>query len=163
MKLYLNGWDNNLTFSAAHIIPHHNKCGRLHGHTYAVSVEIQGKPDSEGIVMDFGVIKDVLRKIIKDLDHRLIVPRRSNLLSIGEKDEMHILITLNSRRYVVPKDDVVFLDIESSTAENLSLYLLKKLKESLPPANNIVKLSLCLDEGVGQGVWSSILLKDSLR
>ncbi|MGB9372190.1 MAG: 6-carboxytetrahydropterin synthase, partial [Halobacteriota archaeon] len=36
MWIELDGWQAKLRFSACHFIPDHPKCGRLHGHTYAM-------------------------------------------------------------------------------------------------------------------------------
>ena len=57
-----------LTFSAAHYIPDHPKCSALHGHTFFIRDLII---DCEEFV-DFAVVK----KIIDQWDHTLIVPER---------------------------------------------------------------------------------------
>jgi len=155
MKLHLDGWNQNLKFSSAHLIPHHNKCGRLHGHTYAVHIEIEGTTGSEGIVMDFGLIKDTLRRTLKKLDHRLIVPARNKTLIMTNNPDGQMSITIGSKHYVIPEDDIILLDIESSTAEHLSLYILNQLKKTLRLNENIVRIAVGLDEGIGQGAWCS--------
>ncbi|RLF42165.1 MAG: 6-pyruvoyl tetrahydropterin synthase family protein, partial [Thermoplasmata archaeon] len=38
----IDGWRANIRFSSAHIIPEYDKCGRLHGHTYAIHAKIYG-------------------------------------------------------------------------------------------------------------------------
>ena len=48
----IDGWRSNIRFSSAHIIHEYDKCGRLHGHTYAINVKIFGKPDDKGIIID---------------------------------------------------------------------------------------------------------------
>ena len=70
MKSYItiDGWNAKIRFSSAHVIPEYEKCGRLHGHTYAVHVKVFGKTDEKGIIMDFAVLKNVLRDIVKELD-----------------------------------------------------------------------------------------------
>ena len=61
------------SFDSAHRLPNvpaTHKCGRLHGHTYHVSIHVRGKVDeSKGWVMDFGDIKHVVKPIIEQLDH----------------------------------------------------------------------------------------------
>ena len=155
MKLHLDGWNQNLKFSSAHLIPYHNKCGRLHGHTYAVHIEIEGKTGSEGIVLDFGLIKGALRRTLKKLDHRLIIPAKNKTLTMSNNHDGHLSVTIGSKHYVIPEDDVVLLDIESSTAEHLSLYILSQLKKALHLDENIERISVGLDEGIGQGAWCS--------
>ena len=46
------------SFDAAHRLDsYHGKCERLHGHTYAFSLTVEGKPDREGMVLDFVELK----------------------------------------------------------------------------------------------------------
>ena len=63
------------TFDAAHSLPHHEgACKNLHGHTYKVAIhvrqdELQEAGPAQGMVCDFGTIKDAWKKIHADLDH----------------------------------------------------------------------------------------------
>lgn len=61
-------------FDAAHFLPHyHGKCENLHGHTYKLVVKLEGQPDSEGMIMDFTVLKNIVKEnVLKELDHKLI-------------------------------------------------------------------------------------------
>lgn len=63
-----------LTFSAAHYIPGHPKCQRIHGHTYFVrNLEIEFNIDDidlSGMFEDFGMIKHYF----DSWDHTLIIP-----------------------------------------------------------------------------------------
>lgn len=63
-------------FEAAHRLPHvcdGHKCGRLHGHSYSVTVHVQGEVQSSGpergMACDFARIDAVVKPIIGDLDH----------------------------------------------------------------------------------------------
>jgi len=53
----------------AHYLPDHPKCGRLHGHTYKVELVIAGE-NTSGMILDFGVMKKILREIVYEYDHR---------------------------------------------------------------------------------------------
>ena len=61
------------SFDAAHLLPNvpeGHKCRNLHGHTYHLTVFIEGplkKP--EGWVLDFGDLKSVVNPILNKLDH----------------------------------------------------------------------------------------------
>ena len=62
---------------AAHSLPHvpkGHKCGRLHGHTYGVEVEITGRVDATlGWVVDFALLDAVCDElVVKVLDHRYL-------------------------------------------------------------------------------------------
>jgi len=59
------------SFSAAHYLPGHPKCGIIHGHNYKVRVELEGPEDAEMLV-DFGIVKKHLNDILKDLDHEML-------------------------------------------------------------------------------------------
>lgn len=58
-------------FDAAHFLPHyHGKCEHLHGHTYKLVVKVEGEPDKEGMVIDFTLLKKIVRENVVDkLDH----------------------------------------------------------------------------------------------
>ncbi|MEM0265761.1 MAG: 6-carboxytetrahydropterin synthase QueD [Archaeoglobaceae archaeon] len=58
-------------FSAAHAIPGHRKCGKVHGHNFEVSVEVEGELRS-GMVIDFFDLKKMLKEILEKLDHSLL-------------------------------------------------------------------------------------------
>ena len=61
------------TFEAAHRlpnVPHGHKCARLHGHSYRISVHLEGTVgDTTGWVMDFDDISAAVKPIVKELDH----------------------------------------------------------------------------------------------
>lgn len=57
-------------FAAAHLIPGHSKCGRLHGHNYDVEVILESAKLGEmGFVIDFGILKEDIKAIVSRLDH----------------------------------------------------------------------------------------------
>lgn len=60
------------TFDVAHFLPNYKgKCGRVHGHHWVLQVGIEGEVNEQtGMVMDFGIIKDVVQNLVVDkLDH----------------------------------------------------------------------------------------------
>ena len=64
-----------LEFDAAHRVPGHNgKCRNLHGHRYAVEITVEGETQPEGMIADFGMIKEKVGGWIDDqLDHNVIL------------------------------------------------------------------------------------------
>ncbi|GMV80677.1 MAG: 6-carboxy-5,6,7,8-tetrahydropterin synthase [Planctomycetota bacterium] len=64
------------TFEAAHKLPHApegNKCRRLHGHSFAIEVAVEGEVDPQtGWVMDFAELKAAAGPVIEELDHRYL-------------------------------------------------------------------------------------------
>lgn len=58
------------SFEAAHRLPGHPKCGKLHGHSYKVEVTLEAtRLDGRGFIVDFGEIS----KLIKQYDHSGVV------------------------------------------------------------------------------------------
>ncbi|NKB31901.1 MAG: 6-carboxytetrahydropterin synthase QueD [Pseudomonadales bacterium] len=61
------------TFEAAHRLPNvpaEHKCARLHGHSFAVKVSVEGEVGaSSGWVMDYADISAAFKPIRKQLDH----------------------------------------------------------------------------------------------
>ncbi|MGL4226390.1 MAG: 6-pyruvoyl trahydropterin synthase family protein, partial [Rickettsia sp.] len=65
-----------IEFDAGHrIIGHQNKCQFLHGHRYVLEITIAAnETDKLGMVIDFGLIKDLAKKWIdENFDHSLIL------------------------------------------------------------------------------------------
>jgi 6-pyruvoyltetrahydropterin/6-carboxytetrahydropterin synthase len=62
------------SFSAAHyLVGHKGKCENMHGHNYKVQVSARAQElDAQGMVVDFGILKTELKKIIEVLDHSLL-------------------------------------------------------------------------------------------
>jgi 6-pyruvoyltetrahydropterin/6-carboxytetrahydropterin synthase len=58
-------------FAAAHFLSHyHGKCENLHGHNYRVRLWARGKElDEGGMLVDFGIVKKILRDVCSSLDH----------------------------------------------------------------------------------------------
>ena len=148
--IYIDGWKSNIRFSSVHIIPEYEKCGRLHGHTYAVHIKIYGKPDDKGIIMDFSIVKDSLKKIVSELDHMILIPEKSNIIKI-EKANEYVKISFFGKTYFFPLNDCIFLPINSTSAENLSKFLLEKFLTKISIPKNINLIEIGIDEGYGQG------------
>ncbi|MGL9751030.1 MAG: 6-carboxytetrahydropterin synthase QueD [Symbiopectobacterium sp.] len=63
-------------FEATHHLPHvpeGHKCGRLHGHSFMVRLEITGEVDQHtGWVMGFADLKAVFNPVWQQLDHHYL-------------------------------------------------------------------------------------------
>jgi len=59
------------TFSAAHrLCGYQGACSNLHGHNWKVRVALKtDELDDIGMAMDFGIIKQILKNILDELDH----------------------------------------------------------------------------------------------
>jgi 6-pyruvoyltetrahydropterin/6-carboxytetrahydropterin synthase len=153
MKVNLDGIHSNLRFSAAHMVIGHESCGKIHGHSYIVDVEVEGKRSGKfGFVIDFKVLKNITRKICKSLDHRLLIPVDSPDLEITYQDDKTVeFTTLGELEYKIPKSDVVLLPIISTTAESLSIYITDAIVNELEDTSTLEYIEVQLNEGIGQG------------
>ena len=148
--IYIDGWKEKIRFSSAHVIPEYEKCGRLHGHTYAVNVKLYGEPDEKGIILDFSIVKDYLTNIISEIDLKIIIPKNSNFAKIKIEKNVISMGTLG-KQYIFPIEDCILLPIDSTSAEKLSHYILEKFINKIKKYKNIEKIELGIDEGFGKG------------
>ena len=58
-------------FDAAHHLPSYpGKCQRLHGHTWSITVEVEGEVnDSTCMVMDLNLLSEGVRGVLDEVDH----------------------------------------------------------------------------------------------
>lgn len=152
MKVNLDGIHTYLRFSAAHMVIGHESCGKIHGHSYIVDVEVEGERSGKfGFVIDFKVLKSITRKICKTLDHRVLIPVESPDLEITyEDDETVEFKVLDKLEYKLPKCDVVLLPIVSTTAESLSVYITDLIVENID-TTTLDYIEVQVNEGIGQG------------
>ncbi|MFZ5946611.1 MAG: 6-pyruvoyl trahydropterin synthase family protein [Stygiobacter sp.] len=111
-----------------HRLPfHEGKCKNLHGHSYKCMVEINGEPDKNGMVLDYYDMKKIIKPIIEELDHSFMVWS-------DDKEVIEFLDKINSKKVIV--------DFQS-TAENICLYLLERIKKTDLPKNiNTLKVKV---------------------
>ena len=164
MKLLINGIQSNLRFSSAHVIPGHESCGFIHGHSYFVDVEIEGERAGKfDFIVDFKDVKSYTRAICDELDHRLLIPVYNDLIEFKdfdkEKDSIFdlqkqksVYFKIDGKGYTIPSVDCVFLPLPYSSAEELSMFFAKTLAKKLSETyDNIKYVVVCVNEGIGQG------------
>jgi len=90
-------------FSAAHQLKMvGEKCENLHGHNWNVEVHVAGSElDRAGVLMDFGVLKKHVAKIMDTLDHQFL------------------------------NDLDIFNDEFSPSSENIAIYITERLREKI--------------------------------
>lgn len=61
-------------FSAAHFLhEYEGKCAEMHGHNYVLEVEVSGPRASNGLVVDFGLMKEVVTAdVLSKVDHKCL-------------------------------------------------------------------------------------------
>lgn len=122
-----------LVFSAAHFITFSGSaCERLHGHNYRVAAEVAGPLDENQYVVDFIALRNTLKAILEDLDHRMLLPAKHPAIRV-HATEHEVEVTFADRRWVFPRGDCVLLPIANTTAELLARYIGLQLRERLQP------------------------------
>jgi 6-pyruvoyltetrahydropterin/6-carboxytetrahydropterin synthase len=121
---------HSLQFSSAHFLVNHQKCGRLHGHNYGVSVLLAGTLNEQAMVTDFGQVKQLVQEECALLDHKILIPLQSPFLKLM-LTETSVTLKSPTKKYIFPRGDCVLLDIEAVTSELLAAYFWKRLAPKL--------------------------------
>jgi 6-pyruvoyltetrahydropterin/6-carboxytetrahydropterin synthase len=103
-----------------HRLPfHQGKCVNLHGHSYKMLVEVEGDLDENGMVIDYYNLKEIINPVVEELDHAYLVWK-------GDAELITVLDQLKSKKVVIEYH---------STAENMCVYFLDKIKNVGLPEN----------------------------
>ncbi|MCJ2556922.1 MAG: 6-carboxytetrahydropterin synthase [Candidatus Thermoplasmatota archaeon] len=141
-----------MTFSASHFIPGHEGCERLHGHSFAIHVKVEGDKGPSGMVMDFVSLKRALKEMARDFDHKMLIAGRSKAV---RREGETIVYDSHGKTFVFPEDETTELDIEYATAENLAEYVVDRLIKKLDFPETVREVTIGIDEGGGQVAWVS--------
>jgi len=142
---------NKLKFAAAHFATFNGKCEPLHGHNYAVTIEVTGTLTDDAWVADFGVLKSLGKALCDELDHKFLLQRDSRALQIDE-GMSNWKVRFEERGYVFPKADVIALPIDNTTAERLAEWFVGRLRTDLEArgATNLTSITVGVEEAPGQ-------------
>ena len=145
--------DPSFNFDYAHILPKTEKCSVMHGHTSSVLVEIVGRP-IDGMVVDFGVAKPIVREAIRGLDHKLFINEKY-VTSVDPKSVTLKFKTVHGEFAIrAPRQTTVTLRGEASV-ENLAKEVLSRIAPRMPA--NVTAVGVYVYEGLNKG--SHILAK----
>jgi len=143
-----------LSFSSAHFItiPGH-QCERLHGHNYRIGVTASGTVDATtGFVVDFGVIKEVVRPLIQAVDHRVLLPARNPVVGCRMEGGQVLVDYRGAHRFTFPETNVAMVPVTDTTAELLAEYFAGEIRRGLIAAGvrTVAELTVEVEESVGQ-------------
>jgi 6-pyruvoyltetrahydropterin/6-carboxytetrahydropterin synthase len=65
----------DFAYESAHwlpMVPQGHQCGRMHGHSYVLTVIVSGEVRPDGFVVDFADVKDVVNPLVKQWDHHCL-------------------------------------------------------------------------------------------
>lgn len=143
-----------LKFSAAHFIAYPGFRERLHGHNYRVTVAAEGNLGTQGYVVDFGVVKKIARKLCDRLDERILVPARSDCLTIEHRGDT-VVLRYEDDEFQFPAGDAILLPIVHSSAEELAQYLVGELESELASEgiSSLRWIEVGVEESFGQAAF----------
>lgn len=145
-------------FSAAHFITFNGDvCERLHGHNYRVEVELAGPLDANQYVFDFIALRDAVRALAAELDHRVLLPTQHPAIRVSGNDT-EVTAIFAERRWIFPRGDCALLPVANTTAELLARYLgerlLERFRQEQRPLPETLRVGV--DECFGQwGTWET--------
>jgi 6-pyruvoyltetrahydropterin/6-carboxytetrahydropterin synthase len=151
-----------LTFSSAHFITFSgHQCESLHGHNYRVGISVEGEVDPEcAFVVDFAILKDTVRTLIKPMDHRVLLPTNNPKLAFREDGESLLVEYFGKRRFVFPRTDCCLLPITNTTAEMIAKYLAEQVRTHLVRFANLAVIEIEVEESVGQAAYFKASIGD---
>ena len=140
-----------IRFDSGHYATFGGRCERLHGHSYEVAAEVEGTLSDDSWVVNFISLKAMLRDAADVVDHRFMLQRDSRVLRIDETDTAWKIKTPAGIGYVLPKQDVIPLPIDNTTAERIAQWFCDGLWSKLAGrAANMRSLTVEVWEGPGQ-------------
>jgi 6-pyruvoyltetrahydropterin/6-carboxytetrahydropterin synthase len=143
-----------LVFASAHFITFAgHRCEPLHGHNYRVGIVLEGSLDDESwYVIDFTILKRLMRRLCDEIDHKVLLPKRNPRLQVTEQGESVTVAVDGRPRYVFPREDCVLLDIPNTTVEMLAQLLTTRVRVELAqaPGVHLTAIELEVEENFGQ-------------
>ena len=117
----------NMKFSAGHFtIFSASERERLHGHNVRVEADIEARMLGNGMCFDYGLYKDRIVALCRELNEWFILLSRSPHLRIEEQGE-YLYATFAGQRIPFLRADVLLLPIENATLEEFAAWFLARL------------------------------------
>lgn len=115
----------------SHRLPFHKgPCRNIHGHTYKLTLELEGTPDENGIVMDYYDMKEIVAPVLARLDHAFLCDSDDYLMINFLKE--------NNFKYVV-------MD-KTTTSENIARHLFDTLRADFSKYKNLTTMKVKIFE-----------------
>ena len=119
--------EKSFSIDCAHCLelPYESKCQNLHGHTYKVTLVLEGEPNGRtGIVVDYTKFP---KELIMQMDHKFLVAERHT----SEDNSGSVGILIDQVALTLPERSVYIIPgISNTTAEELSRYIYGLVKSS---------------------------------
>jgi 6-pyruvoyltetrahydropterin/6-carboxytetrahydropterin synthase len=153
-----------LVFSSAHFITlRGHQCETLHGHNYRVGVTVEGSLDNETMfLVDFSILKKIVRRLVDEIDHRVLLPLRNPKLSFQDQGQSRHVNYFGEPTYVFPIVDCAMVPIENTTAEMLAQYLAERVRDDLVEQGikHLTAIEMEVEESFGQAATYRLAVGD---
>jgi len=137
------------SISAAHFVVGEGYSEAIHGHNFAIEVEVFGEQNEELMVVDFFKLRPLVEEILGEWDHRTLIPGANPNIEIEEKGD-EVWIRFSGKEYALPKVDVCILPTPNITVEEMARILTVRVAERLTQ-KNIKRIRCSVFEYMGQG------------
>lgn len=153
-----------LSFSSAHFITlAGHQCESLHGHNYRVGVVVEGAVDPEcAFVVDFAVLKRILRPYVQAFDHKVLLPTDNPKMLLRPEGDRMTVDYLGAQRFVFPLSNCALLPISNTTAEIVAEYLAYRVREDLlrEGLSHLDAIEIEVEESPGQSGYFRLSMKE---
>ena len=154
---------DHLKFAAAHmtVFPDGSK-ESLHGHNYQVELTVELTEPALAQMLSYEVFKRALKTVCDRWDEQVLIAADNPRLAMLPADTDECAFRLCGKRYVLPADEVMMLEVDNITAENLARLLFERFwieltaDETVPWRERLIAVSLRIDESRGQGATYAI-------
>jgi 6-pyruvoyltetrahydropterin/6-carboxytetrahydropterin synthase len=143
----------HIKFSAAHFVARTDYRGSLHGHNYTVAFHLEGAIRPHGYVIDFGVVKELAKRLVDEFNERTLIPTLSPCLTIQSSDQATVRILWREDEFILPRKDLCLLPITHSTVEELARIISERLQKALSDQgelDGITALEVTVAEAPGE-------------
>jgi 6-pyruvoyltetrahydropterin/6-carboxytetrahydropterin synthase len=147
----------NMKFSAGHFtIFGPGERERVHGHDFRVGVRVEARVGENGLCFDYGLLKQRIVALCRELNEWMLLPGESPLLRI-ERDGALVHAVFGGERIPFLASDVKVLPLANISVEELASYFLARLLEDRAQveAFRIEALDVEVASGPGQGATVS--------
>lgn len=153
-----------LSFSSAHFITlAGHQCESLHGHNYRVGVVVEGAVDPEcAFVVDFAVLKRILRPYVQAVDHKVLLPTGNTKMQLRPEGDRMVVNYLGGERFVFPLSNCALLPVSNTTAEMVAEYLAHRVREDLRREGlaHLDAIEIEVEESPGQSGYYRLSMKE---
>ncbi|MCC5851693.1 MAG: 6-carboxytetrahydropterin synthase [Alkalimonas sp.] len=123
------------------------------GESLIVDVELEGGLDQASMVLDFGLVKKIIKKAIdSSLDHALAIPLQSAATRLEQQAEQ-LVVRFDSARGTIqvagPEQAFALLDAEQVDNSAIEDFILQQLAGLLPDSVQQIRLTLRHEQSQG--------------